>query len=601
MATDKAITLIPGESFCLACVLENSTLSVNENVFTSLLDQASSKSLEDELSSLDFPENKTDLIRILNKYRNTVALTGESLGRTNVIEHRINLVDNSKPTFVPNFRLPISRRNIVEILIEDMKNQGVIKESLSPYNSPLLLVPKKDGTWRFVIDYRRLNKDTISDRMPMPIFDEILSRLNGAKIFSALDLLSGYYQVPLSEDSKQCTAFSTYNQHFQFKVMAFGLTNAPLTFVRLMHQVLGDMKNVFVYLDDIIIFSQTITEHFQILEEVLDRLDNAGLKIKLHKCQFLMKQLEFLGHTLGEDGVKMQEKKIEAIVNYPPPKNQKAVKRFLGIIGYYRPFVRNLATIAYPLNRLLRQDVKFKWEEEEESAFRNLKARLTMAPILTYRDYSKEFFLACDASNVGIRAVILEKGEKCLMPLAYASRTLNPAERSYSVTQKESLPVIFGLKKFRHTILGFKVQVITDHKPILDLFKKRTFTNNQKFNRYFVSILEFSPTFRYIPGKFNTIADGLSHLSEDNELVNSVVFMTQIVDLDLDRVKIEQDCDEHIRNIKADLLIEPNSRKDYVLIDEIVYFKPTKNNQCCCLFIPETLVPEILKICHCHS
>ena len=180
-ATDKVITLLPGGSFCSACVLENSTLSVNENVFTSLLGQASSKSLEDELSSLDFPENKTDLIRILNRNRNAVALTGESLGRTNVIEHRINLVDNSKPMFVLNFRLPISRRNIVESLIEDMKNQEVIKESLSPYNSPLLLVPKKDGTWRFVIDYRRLNKDTIPDRMPMPIFDEVLSHLNGAK------------------------------------------------------------------------------------------------------------------------------------------------------------------------------------------------------------------------------------------------------------------------------------------------------------------------------------------------------------------------------------------------------------------------------------
>ena len=600
-ATDKAITLKAGESFCSACVLENSTLSVNENVFTSLLGQASSKSLEDELSSLDFPEHKIDLIRILNRNRNAVALTGESLGRTNVIEHRIELIDNSKPTYVPNFRLPISRRNIVESLIEDMKNQGVIKESLSPYNSPLLLVPKKDGTWRFVVDYRRLSKDTVPDRMPMPIFDEVLSRLIGAKIFSALDLLSGYYQDPLSEESKQCTAFSTHDQHFEFQVMAFGLRNAPLSFVRLMHQVFGDMKNVFVYLDDIIIFSQTITEHFQILEEVLGRLDNVGLKIKLCKCQFLMKELEFLGHTLGEDGVKMQEKKIEAIINYPSPKKQKVVKRFLGIIGYYSPFVRNFATIAYPLNRLLRKEVKFKWEEEEESAFRNLKARLTKAPILTYPDFSKEFFLACDASYVGIGAVLLQKGEKRLMLLAYARGTLSPAERSYSVAEKESLAVIYGLRKFRHTILGFQVQVITDHKPILDLFKKRTFTNNQKFNCYFMTILEFSPTFRYIPGRFNTIADGLSRISKDNELVNSVVFTTQIVDLDLNRVKVEQDRDESIRNIKADLLMEPNSRKGYVLIDEIVYLKPTKNTKCCRIFVPETLVPEILKICRSHS
>ena len=233
----------------------------------------------------------------------------------------------------------------------------------------------------------------------------------------------------------------------------------------------------------------------------------------------------------------MQDKKIETILNYPPPKNAKGVKRFLGIIGYYCPFLRNFATVAYPLTKLLRKDVKFKWEKEEESAFQDLKSRLTKAPIPTYPDYSKEFFLACDASDVGIGAVLLQKGKERLMPIAYASRTLNPTERRYSVTERESLAVIFGLKKFRHSILGFKIQVITDNKPILDLFKKRTFTNNQKFNRYFISILEYSPSFRYIPGHFNTIADGLSRLSED-ELTNNVTFTAQIVDIDMDRIRI---------------------------------------------------------------
>ena len=169
------------------------------------------------------------------------------------------------------------------------------------------------------------------------------------------------------------------------------------------------------------------------------------------------------------------------------------------------------------------------------------------------------------------------------MPIAYASRTLNPTERRYSVTERERLAVIFGLRKFRHSILGFKIQVITDHKPILDLFKKRTFTNNQKFNRYFMSILEYSPSFRYIPGHFNTIADGLSHLSED-ELANNVTFTAQTVDIDMDRIRIEQDKDECIRNIKANLLLDPNSAKEYTLIKDCVYLKPVKNNKCCRLF-----------------
>ena len=373
-AIDKAVRITPRESFCSACILENSTLSVTESVFTSLLEQTSNNSFENELGKVDCPENKSELIKMLNKHRKPVALTGEKLGRKNVIEHRINLIDNSRPASVPNFRLPVSRRNIVENLIKDMENQGIIKESLSPYNLPLLLVLKKDGTWRIVIDYRRLNKDTIPDRMPMPNFDEVLAQLNGAKLFSALDLLSGYHQVPLSEESKQCTAFSTHNQHWQFEVMPFGLCNAPLAFDRLMHQILGNMKNVFVYLDDIIIFSRNKEEHFQILEEVLSRLKGAGLKIKLSKCQFLKRELIFLGHVVGPNGIKMQDRKIKTIINYPPPKNAKAVKRFLGITGYYCPFVRNFATIAYPLTRLLRKDVKFKWEKEEESVFHDLKS-----------------------------------------------------------------------------------------------------------------------------------------------------------------------------------------------------------------------------------
>ena len=466
-ATDISVRLSPGESFCSVCILENSTLSVNKSVFTSLSEHSYNNSLEKELGTVGLPENNHDIIRVLNEHRKAVALTGEKLGRPDVIAHRINLIDNSKPAFVPNFRLPVSRRNIVESLIKDMESQGIIKESLSPYNSPLLLVSKKDGTWRIVIDYRHLNKNMIPDKMPMPNFDDVLSQLNGAKLFSALDLLSGYHQVPLSEDSKQCTAFSTHNQHWQSEVMPFGLSNAPLTFVRLMHQILGNMKNVFVYLDDIIIFSRNTEEHFQILDEVLSRLEKAGLKIKLRKCQFLKRQLDFLGHVIGTNRFKMQDKKIETILNYPPPKNAKGVKRFLGIIGYYSPFVRNFTTIAYPLTKLLRKDVKFKWGKEEESAFQDLKSRLTKAPILTYPDYSKEFFLACDASDIGIGAVLLQKGKERLMPIAFASRTLNRTERRYSVTERESLAVIFGLRKFRHSILGFKIQVITDHKLIL--------------------------------------------------------------------------------------------------------------------------------------
>ena len=371
----------------------------------------------------------------------------------------------------------------------------MIKESLSPYNSPLLLVPKKDGSWRLVIDYRQLNKQTVPDRLPMPHFEEALTHLSGAKISSSLDLLSGYYQVPLAEGSKPLTAFSSHSRHWQFECMPFGLTNAPVTFTRLMKHILGAMANVFVYLDDICIFSPTIAEHFRVLSEVLQRLEAAGLRLKLSKCQFLKSELHFLGHVIGPDGVKMQSSKVEAIRNYPTPVNPKGVKRFLGIIGYYRPFIRNFSTIASPLTHLLKKDVRFQWTSVEESAFQDLKACLLKAPILIYPDFSKPFYIACDASNVGLGAVLLQKGNGRLLPVAYASRTLNQVERRYSVTERESLAVVYALKKFRYLVLSFQVMVITDHKPILDLFRKRAFTSNAKFHRYFLSILEYSPSF----------------------------------------------------------------------------------------------------------
>ena len=286
---------------------------------------------------------------------------------------------------------------------------------------------------------------------------------------------------------------------------------------------------------------------------------------------------------------------VEAIRNYPTPVNPKGVKRFLGIIGYYRPFIRNFATVASPLTHLLKKDVRFQWTSVEESAFQDLKARLLKAPILFYPDFSKSFYIACDASNVGLGAVLLQKGNGSLLPVAYASRTLNQVERRYSVTEHESLSVVYALKKFRYFILGFQVMVITDHKPILDLFRKRAFTNNDKFNRYFLSIF-----FSIYPGRFNVIADGLSRLSED-ELSNCVAFTCQVIDLDLDLVKVEQDKDEVIRNIKADLLLHPETVLDFVLINDCLYLKPTKNNSSSRLFIPKSLVPKVLMICHSHK
>ena len=601
--SDKRLTLNAGQIVCSGIILNNQMLDIKSEAFCCLTSVEESM-IETEIGDLQFPQGKEELLSILTKYRDVLAFDGDTLGRTDVVTHKIVLEENAKQFFIPNYRLPISQRQVVEEMIETMKKDGVVRPSKSPYNSPLLLVPKKDGKWRMVIDYRQLNKQTVPERFPMPVINDVLAQLGGAKVFTSLDLVSGYWQIPLEESSKKFTAFSTHREHLEFEVLPFGLMNAPLAFSRAMMQVLGDLKNVFVYIDDIIIFSESLEEHFKLLREVLDRFYKTGLKIKVKKCQFLMSELYYLGHKLNEEGVKMQEGKVKAILEYPAPKTLKALRRFLGMIGYYRPFIQNFASKAYPLTNLLKNENKYEWEEEQQQSFETLKNCMMKDPILVYPDFKKEFFLACDASGTGLGAVLLQKNKCRMRVITYGSRVLNATEKNYSTTEKECLAVFWGLKKFRHLILGYKVNILTDHKPLLDLFKRRDFISNQKFNRWFLAVLEYGPNFRYIPGPSNTLADGLSRAFEEeekNKIMEMHCFCCQSIDLDMEKICEEQQKDPEIRKIMADLLLNENSNSDFQFIDGIIYKRPRREQEVARLYIPKTLVHEILKLVHSHK
>ena len=284
-------------------------------------------------------------------------------------------------------------------MVKDMKKEGIVRDSTSPYNSPLLLVPKKNNEWRLVVDFRKLNQNTVPDRFPMPVINDVLAQLGGAKIFTSLDLLSGYWQIPLAEESKPLTAFSTHREHLEFNRMPFGLCSAPISFSRIMLRVLGHIKNVYIYLDDVIIFSEDFESHLATLEEVLKCFEKAGLKIKFEKCQFLKEELEYLGHKINANGIMMQEGKIKAMMEYPPPANVKSLRRFLGMLGYYRPFIQNFATIAHPLTELLKKENSFHWGNEQRESFDKLKNCLMREPILVYPDFKQDFYLATDASS----------------------------------------------------------------------------------------------------------------------------------------------------------------------------------------------------------
>ena len=452
--TNMRIDLEPGQLFCEGIVLQHPLLGVTESAFCAITG-VEDDGIEREIKCNHFPEAKGKLVELLKKYRKVIALSGEKLGGTNVSEHKILLEPDAKPFFIPNYRLPISRREVIEEMVKEMKADGIVRDSKSPYNSPLLLVPKKDNTWRLVVDFRKLNQQTIPDRFPMPVINDVLAQLGGAKIFTSLDLLSGYWQIPLAEESKHLTAFSTHQAHLEFNCMPFGLMAAPLTFSRVMLQVLGHIKNVYIYLDDIIIFSEDLESHLKTLGEVLECFERAGLKIKFGKCQFLQKELDYLGHKINEHGIMMQGGKIKAMLEYPAPNNIKALRRFLGMIGYYRPFIQNFSTIAHPLTELLKKENNFYWGKEEEEAFMKLKNCLTKEPILVYPDFKQEFFLATDASSTGLGAVLMQKRKGRMRVISYASRVMNDTEKRYSTTERECSALYWGLRKYKHVILGY--------------------------------------------------------------------------------------------------------------------------------------------------
>ena len=571
---------------------------------TTSVDSQYRRSVENELKSIDFPEYRNLLSNILLDCRKAIAVEGDELGRTSLIKHRIDLVPGSRPKYIPAYRMPHSRKAIVKELVDDMVRQGVVSPSSSPYNSPLILVPKKSGQLRPCVDFRKLNGITVPDRYPMPVLSEVLSNLGGKKVFSTLDLLSGFWQIELEEESKPLTAFSTPNGHFQFNCMPFGLRNSPITFVRLMNLVFQDMKpgSILTYLDDVIIFSESPGEHLKDLKTVLVKLEEVGLKVKLTKCQFLRKKLSFLGHVVSGDGISVQDDKIEKIKSYPAPKSEKSLRRFLGLCGYYRPFIFQYATICKPLTLLLQKAVDYEWGDTQERAFETLKSKLMKAPVLIYPDYEKPFIIACDASDLGIGSALLQKGPRRLMPIAFASKLFSDTERRYSVTEREAMAVTWSLRKFRDICLGYKVTVLTDHQPVTHLFRNRNLSG--KLARWFLHVQEFEPEIKYIPGPRNTIADALSRVGEDLDIDPTLLatYTVQEVELDVDLVRLEQSKDRDLSVILNSMNGQDNpdgyTIVDGVLFKQVIDGEGVKRS---CLCVPSSLVDKVLFLLHSHK
>ena len=349
------------------------------------------------------------------------------------IEHSIELEPGTEPPNKPPYKLSPAENDELRAQIEELLKQGFIRPSRSPYGAPVLFVPKKDGRWRLCIDYRMLNKHTIKDRYPLPRIEELMDRLGKAKYFTKLDLASGYHQIAMKEGDIPKTAFRTRYGSYEFIVMSFGLTNAPATFQRLMNTIFTDELDAFVlvFLDDILIYSTTIEEHFEHMRAVLDRLRKAKLYGRLHKCEFIKEEVEYLGFQVSADGVKASYDKVKAIAEWPIPGVVRDVRAFLGLASFYRKFIRHFSAIASPLTNLTKDRVKWRFDKEETQAFLQLKAALINAPVLRLPDFDRPFVVTTDANLVSVGAILEQDFGHGLQPVAYESKKLSSAEQRY--------------------------------------------------------------------------------------------------------------------------------------------------------------------------
>ena len=353
------------------------------------------------------PGEKDMFFHLLLSYADVFASSTADLGKTDRLRHNIH-TGEAPPIRQSVRRVQPQRREEVRELLNDMLERRVVEPSTSPWAAPIVLVRKKDGTTRFCVDYRKLNDATRKDAYPLPRIDTTLDTLSGSQWFSTLDLLSGYWQVEIDEADRPKTAFCTTEGLFQFRVMPFGLCNAPATFQRLMDLVLAGLQwsECLVYLDDVIVLGRTFDEHLRNIRHVLQRLRESGLRLKPTKCHFFQREVHYLGHIISHDGVATDPSKIEKVATWPVPASKREVQQFLGLASYYQRFVENFTRVARPLHRLTERAAAFNWTDECQAAFDELRQRLTSAPVLAYPDFSRPFVLDTDASDTGIGAVL---------------------------------------------------------------------------------------------------------------------------------------------------------------------------------------------------
>ena len=495
-------------------------------VVTSIAGSADSSHVLPDLNSVDVPSQDKEMLRTLfEEYSDVFSQNDLDLGHFSGVQHRIDLEDE-RPFKQRYRRIPPHMFEEVADHLRQLEANGVIRPSKSPFSSPVVCVRKKDGRLRLCVDYRLLNSRTKKDNYCLPRVEEILDSLNGAQFFTRLDLKSGYHQIEITEEHKERTAFTVGPLGFyEHNRLAFGLCNSPATFQRVMEDIFSDLnlKIMYIYIDDLIIFSSTLEDHIQRLRLVFNRLRQCGLKLAPKKCDVVRQEVAFLGYVISKDGIRTDPEKINKVLEWPVPKNSKELMSFLGFAGYYRRFVKDFSRIAQPLNVLKQADKKtWSWGQEHHQAFNTLKQRLCTAPILSYPDFQKPFELHIDASSDGLGAVLYQEQQGVNHVVAFASRSLRQSEKRYPAHKREFLGLKWSVvDKFRDYLWGApKFVVKTDNNPLT--YVLTTAKLDATGHRWLAALAAFDFDIQYVPGTSNKDADGLSRIPFDTIDMSSV-------------------------------------------------------------------------------
>jgi hypothetical protein len=462
---------------------------------------------------------RNKLMNLLEDFSDIFSISRDDIGLTSMETHVIDTEDIT-PIRCAQRRIPVALEEKVDEMIQELAHKEIIRPSNSPWNAPLVVIPKKNGDVRITVDYRKLNSVTKRPVFPIPDTQHLLDTLSGSVYFTTLDFSSGYYNVPMKADDIEKTAFSTKQNHWEFVRMPMGLSTAPFTFQKLMHKIFSkeNWQTCLIYLDDLCVFSRSLDEQVARLRTIFERIRDAGMKLSPDKCSFLKQEVSYLGYKITKDGTMTDNSKIEKIVDWPTPKTLEDLRSWLGLCGYYRKFIKKYAEVVLPLeekckniwtNKRKKTSTHLEWNDECQLAFQKLKEALSSAPILAYPTANDQFIIDCDASHDTIGAVLSQKQDGIERVIAYASKKLTSTQRQYCITRKELFAVYYFVHYFKHYLLGRRFICRTDHRALSWMLNWRN-PNTSQYCKWKQELEVFDMMVQYRKGEEHGNADALS-------------------------------------------------------------------------------------------